>query len=318
VLTLVRSLSSKDYVVDTIVSAHNIRSNDALSRARQIVPHITTAIDYVDQAVNGPRDVAFLPIYYALLNLAKIYILLGPRHADLQANRWHGAMYEGHAKNSHSLLTEEIRIRRGGALPLLYETLTGTRIRSDIKLRMADVYPYVAGVGAEYQLASGRMAQMAELSLSSLSTPTGRERPVVTILPLQPRRISRVEVKLLLSGFKIDHSTVGRFVGPLQPKGVSTFSYLRSHIRPFLLYRVGGRYRTPLSTRKLLWPEELPIILAFFHLGSVARYKPEFLAKLRDSRFWPMLLAAQQHSLFAFLNSFWSYAHQQSLIITHE
>ncbi len=54
-------------------------------------------------------------------------------------------------------------------------------------------------------------------------------------------------------------------------------------------------YRLPLSRARLLLPEEVPIFLAFFHLGSVVRYKPHFLDKVLDSPFHPFLLATERH-----------------------
>ena len=57
----------------------------------------------------------------------------------------------------------------------------------------------------------------------------------------------------------------------------------------------------PLQRGCLPFPEEFPIALLFFHMGSVVRYQPEFLAKLRDSRHWPILASASRHGLFKFL-----------------
>jgi hypothetical protein len=50
----------------------------------------------------------YLPAYYAILNLMKVGVLLGPRHADLPKNRTHGASYNPEGKDSRSILTEEI------------------------------------------------------------------------------------------------------------------------------------------------------------------------------------------------------------------
>jgi hypothetical protein len=64
--------------------------------------------------------------------------------------------------------------------------------------------------------------------------------------------------------------------------------------------------------------EELPIVLAFFHLSSVVRYKPEFLARLRDSRYWPVLMSMQTHCMNKLLLLFWSYVHRRTILFERD
>ena len=54
-------------------------------------------------------------------------------------------------------------------------------------------------------------------------------------------------------------------------------------------------YRTPLWGGRLRIPEEIPLFLAFFHLGSVIRYKPRFMEQVMDSAYYPFILAAKRH-----------------------
>lgn len=44
---------------------------------------------------------------------------------ELRANRFHDASYDGYEKDSRSLLTEVITVKPKGAIPLVYEILTG-------------------------------------------------------------------------------------------------------------------------------------------------------------------------------------------------
>src|SRR6201999_963915 len=96
--------SAMDYVVSLLTTRHGVVTAAAKSRAQLIRPHARLATQYIEQALSGPGDVAFLPIYYAILNLLKICILFGPHHAQLPANRWHGASYDGYGKFSRTLL----------------------------------------------------------------------------------------------------------------------------------------------------------------------------------------------------------------------
>src|SRR5205807_1196296 len=110
----------------------------------------------VDQVQRGPDIVAFLPAYYAILNLLKALILVGPHHASLPANRWHGASYDGYGKNSHDLLTEEIELKRGGAIALYFSTATGNPIKKKSQtILMRNLYPFITDISAEYRIATG-------------------------------------------------------------------------------------------------------------------------------------------------------------------
>ena len=62
----------------------------------------------------------------------------------------------------------------------------------------------------------------------------------------------------------------------------------------------------------LPFPDEVATALTFFHLASVCRYNPEFLEKLSQSKFWPMLLQLRRHGMYYFLISTWSYLIQRN------
>ena len=123
-----------DYVVSLLTARHGYTAAAATRLAHEVRPHARLAREYIEQALSGPTDVAFLPIYYAILNLLKICILFGPHHALLASNRWHGATYDGFSKDSQTLLTEKITVRKTGALLLFYRTTTGRTIAKDTPL----------------------------------------------------------------------------------------------------------------------------------------------------------------------------------------
>jgi hypothetical protein len=50
----------------------------------------------------------------------------------------------------------------------------------------------------------------------------------------------------------------------------------------------------------------------------VTRYKPEFLERLMDSKFWPFLATSRSHALTKFLLLFWSFVHQVNYYIRRE
>ncbi|MFH1486809.1 MAG: hypothetical protein ABIH46_12125 [Chloroflexota bacterium] len=167
-------LTSRDYVSKLLVRERGLSTKGAERRAARVIHHMVAAISFIQQSMVGPPEMSFLPAYYALLNMAKVYIIFSPRHKDLvRHGRWHGATYDAGKKYSRSLLTECITLRQGGALALFYETLAGTSIGSDREIAMRDIYPFIAGISAEYTLATGEEAKLASIVFKQRSVQGG-------------------------------------------------------------------------------------------------------------------------------------------------
>jgi hypothetical protein len=317
VLNMLDSLTSTEYVVELQSRTHGIPPDEAKQRAKRICPNVRAALQYVQQSLVGPPEVSFLPAYYAILCLSKVYVLLGKKHADLPTKQ-HGVTYLGHDKDSQTLLTEEIKLQPKGEIPLLYETITGQEIKKAVTLTMKEVYPFLGDVGAEHQLAAGVPSSLAMLDWTLSRTAQGNVGSSVTVKPFDnSRALSRQELKAL-RGFKADPQNPGHFIGPTVAGNVDVSTELRKHVRAELIYSLEDFDAIPLSAKHLLLPEELPIALAFFHMSSVVRYKPEFFERLRDSRFWPVVSATRRHCLLKSLILCWSFVHRRSLLIRHE
>jgi hypothetical protein len=313
VVTWLEYYAAGDYVTSLLIDRHGVSALEAKRRAHLIVPHVGLARHYVEQAMSGPGDVAFLPAYYAILNLLKVYILFGPYHAQLPNNRWHGATYDVDSRDSQTLLTERIILKKGGALPLFYQTVTGQTVKHNTSVAMADVYPYILDASLEYEFATGKPAKVASLAFGTLVM-NKRKRLSVEVSLIPGSVVPKLNQLKPLAQFRRDPSQTSRFISK-SLKGL-TPAHIRTHLRPFLLYQfMSGAAGAPISGSRLLLPEELPIALAFFHMSSVVRYKPEFLAKLKDSRFWPLLSTVRRHGLFKFLTLFWSFTHQKTLAL---
>lgn len=313
VLNLVDSLTSREYLTDILRVGHGMSATDANARTKLIVPHIEAAVQLIHQSENGPQNVSFLPLYYALLNFAKACILVGPHHNDLPRNRWHGATYPGSSKDSHSLFTENIVIKTGGAIPLFYRTLTGKAFTTERTLKMKDIYPFILDVCAEYEIVVGQPSKFVLMNFSFVDNPNGTTTPRA-IVHLEPYKATPNAGDLrVLVGYKKDSANPLQFVGPSFRTGDT--SAFRRNLRPFLLYDEDEFTATPVSSKQLLLPEEFPVLLMFFHLSNVVRYKPEFLARVRDSRYWPILSSARRHSILKSLLRFWSFISNRGLFI---
>lgn len=325
VLVLLEYLTSHDYLVSTLHTRHGIAEDDAAERAKSIIPHVKTGTAFVQQSLCTPPDLSFLPAYYGLLNLLKVYILVGPHHAELPKHRWHGASYPVDEKDSRNLLTEHIDIKKGGAIPLFYRTITGQPLKPT-RVTMGDIYPFVSGIGAEYSLATGSAGKIRNLRLGGQPHAKYRGKQTCTAQvmrgPGDSAKYSPRDFKVL-ARFRQSSATPDIFTGMTVPERCNyNDPTYRSQFRPFMIYdfNVHGDYHvisSALSSQRLLLFEELPIVLLFFHIGSVVRYKPEFMARIRNSRFWPMLAAARQHCILRFLILAWSFIHNRNLEITH-
>jgi hypothetical protein len=308
-------LRSQDYVVELLTKSHGATANDASKRARSIASHAQAAYVYAIHSAGSNDETAFLTGYYAILNILKLYILFSTRHRELAANRWHGASYDVYGKESRSLLTEVVTLRRGGTISLVYELLTGARITDRTTIQLRDVYAFIRGISAEWTMTGNRF-RLAQL-IWRVEQGAGVRNAIIDVQTgTQGGSVSKREVKALTTCTR-SQTNRKQFLGvQTADANIPEEALVRACVRPALLYSdLTGNPLTPLSSRSLLLPQEMPIALAFFHLSSVVRYKPEFIARLRDSRYWPVVTNTRYHGMLHFLRLLWSYVHQRELFI---
>lgn len=309
-------LCAKDYLAQLLQRVHGFSARDARARAALIIPHVHIAISFIRQCLDGPPDISFLPAYYAILNLMKVYVLLGPRHADLPKHRWHGVTYDVHGKDSQSVLTEIITLKKDGVFPLDYQTITGKILTpNEVKLQMKDVLPYVSAVTYEYELATGSKALLGYLDLDYVSKRNGLHPQISFARYSGGRRIPKNQLKVLRE-FRSQRNQPNVFLGKCITDPSKKDEETRAQMNTHLIYRIYPELAvTPISSKKIELPEELPIALMFFYMSSIVRYKPEFFDRLQNSKFWPLLSSARIHSFNAFLLAFWSFMHQENCFV---
>lgn len=306
--------TSAKYSADLIRARHGVAGKDAVARGRRISAHMRTALDFVDQSISSRPEVAAVGCYYAILNLAKCYILASAHWSKLDSRLLHGLAYKTYVKDSHKLPTEELDLHPSGVIPTLYELIVGVSL-SKQKVRMGDVYPYILDVGAEWELATGEAGRLASLTFEVRADPQSRRLPWVEVIgPTTHALTARVFPALV--GFRKWKGSPNGFAGPPLTHGADEMKVLQSHVRRFLLYDSHThRSVTPVSGRRLMLPQELPLALAFYHLSSIQRYNPEFMAKLKDSAFWSVVVSLQWHGLQKFALLAWSYLQQRNVLI---
>jgi hypothetical protein len=319
ILIQIESLKAAEYTSDILRSTHHLPAAGLKRRASEVVAHARAAIDFANAGLSTTGRTSYLLLYYSILNFLKIYILIGPHYDLLPEQRWHGAQYLGQKKESHTLLTDEIRLQRKGALSLFYRTVTGSQLSRPFKLQMRDIYPFIKGIGAEYHLATGKHLKLWPVSFrrEQYSSTDTHVTVSAKIVPTSGSQACSFQELKLLSGFKAVSGQPGIFARGI-PGNFQNEEAILPFIRPFLLYQnLNQSILTPITSKRLLLPEELPIALLFFHMSNVVRYNPGFLSRLEDSRFWPLLLAARRHALLDFLLLFWSNMKQKEIELTH-
>ena len=118
VLCWVEGLTSPIYVKELLKSRHSLQGPQTIRRRSEAVARLVhIACEYLEQAMRGPKEVSFLPLYYAFLNLSKAYIVIGPYGNELDQNRWNGASYDTQ-KDVKDLDSEAIELHSGGAIHL--------------------------------------------------------------------------------------------------------------------------------------------------------------------------------------------------------
>src|SRR6266498_3498328 len=317
VVDWLRYLTSDDYVTNSLVEIHKLTTNEAKARCKQIMPHVKDALAFIDQALATPNEASFVSTYYAMLNLAKVSILVGPKHAELPSHRWHGATYDVNAKDSQSVLTEFVLLKKGGALALFYETMMGKPRPSDRKVKMADLYGYLSDVGNEYLVATGANTKFAMLSFEA--KPVHGKRQPITITAYPFGTPTKISPRAIATATALKTLDAGKNV--FAPKkaikpGTTWQAVFDAHFdRRMIFHSEGKQTQMPIGCGTFTFTEELPIILVFFHLLSVARYKPEFLYEIMESRMWPVISTARRHCLYKFLLLFWYHFHQTTFEI---
>lgn len=347
-LTWVRGLRSLDYTADLLDEVHSLPGSLIRRSSTSVASHAKRATEFVDQALSGPREISYLPLYYGILNLAKAMIVAGNRLLDLEKQRRHGASWSGIDRNVTDMKNDELLLWGQGTIPLLYQVLTGsmwpnTRRKNpaghwvntlDRRVKLSDVYPYIVPIGFEYAQAYGVSRPLAAIIVYFEQPSPDISRVVVQFPPgTKPTSRNRRSYKFLRD-FREDgdYYFLEENTASL---GANPKDQLCDRLRLFLLYdskasitlhitlgafkgiRYGdftGTY-TPVSGSNLLLPEELPILLAFFHLSNVVRYAPERLLKLHDSRASAVLQSLIRQGTYRFIELFWSYMNKKTYVL---
>ncbi|MBS3792665.1 hypothetical protein KGY77_08495 [Candidatus Bipolaricaulota bacterium] len=331
VTSWISGLRSEEVLVRTLKTKHGIsRKKERLKSAKVISNYIQNALGLIEQAYSGPSTTSFLPLYYAILNLSKVYIVATGKRTELmkKQNRYHGASYDPGGKKSTDISNEIVTLKSNGVLKLFYETLTGEKWHFDgRKVKLEDMYSRIPYIEAEYEQAYRSPAAFQGIELKMEETESNKYRLKANLEAESsggiehPHLFDKSYLKIL-KGFTQKDNEEKVFVSSTVQASTESEARkkLLKEIRRSLLITIprtfGGPYtRTVISNKHMLLPEEIPIWIALFHLSNVVRYNPEFLLEAKDSKAWPMLLALHKHGIYRFLVLFLSYFNQSNYIL---
>lgn len=219
--------------------------------------------------------------------------------------------------NPADLPSDVVTLRRTGALPLFYEILTGgDTIPDRTAVQMADVYPLIPGVSFEWSLARGAADRLAQLSFHTIDIAPEEIRLGVGLASGHSTTPTLLEVPAL-AGLRPINEPEGEYESETTfASGTALGTMLEKILdRRQLYHPQEGATRVPMvRLAGLTVVEELPLFLAFFHLGSVARYNPDFLHAIRSSRYWPVAAGLRTHGLYTFLLLSWSFIRDRVIV----
>lgn len=329
-------LRSRGYVDDILKEIHGFNNRTEINRAsKAISSHAEDAVNLLEQGFLSLPDVSFLPIYYALLNIAKIHIILKGKQSELEQQRWHGASYK--LKSSRDLMGEEITLHKNGAIPLYFQSITDQYLvgnKTTLLVKMNEIYPFIRSISHEF---------------SEIYKPEPLYYPISINLDGDDKKGYRLKASItnkthmgtfnkryikVLNGFdlipKVRKTKKGRVINATgynfyitrlikDSKENAERQLVKKYLRRYLLSLIvqGNSVSTitPISSNRLILPEELPILLAFHHMSNVVRYNPEMLEQLKDSKAWTILLTLSRHGALSFLELSWSAIQQKHIKI---
>lgn len=322
VLFWIRGLRSKGYVENILKEQHNIRGvGNVNKRTVAINRHADMAVNLLEQGFNSSVETSFLPLYYGLSNLSKIYIICSKYFSELylKKNRHHGAIAKPLIRGSE-LLKDKVEVIQRGTIPLLYKTITDLPLDKNNMIRLEEIFPFIQNVSHEHSLISKKDMPLQNCDLAiKEDEQTGYYIELSLKSPFVKNsehsgcnKFLKEFVKIADKKYRTETITGNSEIVEKQ---------LKKKIKRFLLYEYGvpllNNVETmlPISGKRILLPEELPILLAFFHLSNIVRYHPELLLNMKNSPEWGMIQSLSRHGAYRFLILFWSYLYQESFFV---
>jgi len=323
-------LRSKGFTSDILRTVHNqSQTNEIKQNAGLICNFAENTAGFLQQAFAGPVEVSFLPLYYAILSLSKIYILLRGKRTELLRNGYHGASFGN--KPCQNILNADIALKQGGIIPLFYETITSSKFSGpDLNVKLGELLPYIKGISNEFMVTFSNRFYYRPVLFEVLEQSHDQYSLVITLPSLEdegkrnPKDLDLNYLQVLnsidlIKKSKTEYQSKEKLIASSIKEAEEKFC---TSINRFLLSPEVNNFGftdelsavTPISNHQILMFPEFPILLTFFYLSNIVRYKPEDLFKFKDSKAWGLLLALKTEATISYLNLFLSYLYQTNYV----
>ena len=317
---------SQDHLIAILKGSRQLTSDEAADRARRGSFFAGSAVDFIDSARNARPQAAFLPCYYAILNLSKLMLACSDDSSSVDGALYHGAAYPVAQKNSQFLFTEIVNIHPDGVFAKLYRLLSGRSVplrKRDGKkrpraLQIRNVYDRLFGVGAEYSRCSGAApTKFACVTKVAKRQPTkehnGQARWSAKITTFSNEPFSATQVLPPFPQWEQDTNDPYTWYSPaLSTESAELDQVICRQLLALPSRAVNYEGRFILPHGRLCFTDQLAIFLALFHLSSIVRYKPRFMDVIQQSDAWPLVLCARRHLLYEFVVATLSFLFQRN------
>jgi len=250
--------------------------------------------------------------YYSFLNLAKAYICLSDPLL-VSSRVMHGLK---HAFKPGKLSTQYVVVENNGVFKKLYELITGSKIPSQTQINIARILGYCTDIVHEYTSAGYGNRRITPAGIRLLSNASQKiSWPMLAVQDFEILSFYKKALKEFNRYFEQiePNKTIVREVFGLYAeslKGYSffesskTYSWMQGDLIPvgqmkkdcfsaldkFYESNVYNDERTILlnaplrKNLQISFNQLLSIYATMFYLGSLVRYRPDYLEKLLDSR----------------------------------
>lgn len=278
---------------------------------------------------------AALMHYYSFLNLAKGFICLSDPDYVTQAVG-HGLRHKFH-KGSFS--SQHIIAENKGVFPKLYETIIGTKIPQNTKLNIIQLLGYCTDISHEYKMSGFGKSRTHPAIVRLLGNSSRKESwPLLSILNnsdlVFPKDVAKkFDLYIKEVSFPLEQS---REVFNIYAEGYRAYRFFETHKtyqwidnqiplgdirRDFNLVMRGiyeiepydNEYSIMLfgaiqdGKQKVQFNQTLAIYAIMFYLGSLVRYRPDYLEHLLNSKEAWIIERVTKSACNTFLRSFVNY-----------
>lgn len=251
--------------------------------------------------------------YYSFLNLVKAYLILNTPDKIIGKKIFHGLSF---IKDNLKFSKQRIKVSRNGVFPIFHKSDTGNSLPNNTTLNIVNLFSYCHEIGYQYQSGKFGLSKIipcyCALAINNALKNSwtivaiqffDRIIPYKSIIKCFEEYFEEIDFSKDISGeiFQIQGWNHGKYryyqsknPKPLKPDGKSFQIEIPEELKLALNKVFNGNYYPDdydfvislpyLPNKQLQMNEPLAIYSIMFYLGSLVRYKPEYLEKLLQTK----------------------------------